>query len=93
MVDRPTKVRPRADAASPAAAIPAEEEEAGRAKRGGGGKPVKDDRGAGDRAREAAARSRDTGARRQGKLTIASALGDDADRQRSLASVRRARER
>jgi translation initiation factor IF-2 len=93
VVDRPTKVRPRADAASPAAAIPVEEEEAGRAKRGGGGKPVKDDRGAGDRAREAAARSRDTGARRQGKLTIASALGDDADRQRSLASVRRARER
>ncbi|WP_300391181.1 translation initiation factor IF-2 [Henriciella sp.] len=31
--------------------------------------------------------------RRKGKLTIASALGDDGDRQRSLASVRRARER
>lgn len=31
--------------------------------------------------------------RRRGKLTIASALGDDGDRQRSLASVRRARER
>ncbi|MDP3458982.1 MAG: translation initiation factor IF-2 [Hyphomonas sp.] len=92
-VERPTKARPRAEAASPAAMVPVEEEEAGRAKRGGGGKPVKDDRGAGDRAREAAARSRDAGARRQGKLTIASALGDDADRQRSLASVRRARER
>ncbi|WP_291200287.1 translation initiation factor IF-2 [Hyphomonas sp.] len=89
-VDRPAKVRP---AATPAAVVPLEEEDAGRAKRGGGGKPVKDDRGAGDRAREAAARSRDAGARRQGKLTIASALGDDADRQRSLASVRRARER
>jgi len=31
--------------------------------------------------------------RRKGKLTIASALGDDTDRQRSLASVKRARER
>ncbi len=34
-----------------------------------------------------------SGERRRGKLTIASALGDDGDRQRSLASVRRARER
>jgi translation initiation factor IF-2 len=90
VVDRPVKVRPRAETASPAAAVPVEDDDAGRGKRGG--KVVKDDR-AGDRAREAAARSRDTGARRQGKLTIASALGDDADRQRSLASVRRARER
>ncbi|MCU0730786.1 MAG: translation initiation factor IF-2 [Hyphomonas sp.] len=88
-VDRPAKARP---AATPAAIVPVDDEDAGRAKRGGG-KPVKDDRGAGERAREAAARSRDAGARRQGKLTIASALGDDADRQRSLASVRRARER
>ena len=31
--------------------------------------------------------------RRSGKLTITSALGDDGDRQRSLASVRRAREK
>ncbi|MEO9969133.1 MAG: translation initiation factor IF-2 [Hyphomonadaceae bacterium] len=31
--------------------------------------------------------------RRRGKLTIASALGDDGDRQRSLASLKRARER
>ena len=31
--------------------------------------------------------------RRRGKLTIASALGDDTERQRSLASVKRARER
>ncbi|MEO0881265.1 MAG: translation initiation factor IF-2 [Pseudomonadota bacterium] len=31
--------------------------------------------------------------RRKGKLTIAAALGDDSERQRSLASVRRARER
>jgi translation initiation factor IF-2 len=35
----------------------------------------------------------DSDKRRRGKLTIASALGDDGDRQRSLASVRRARER
>ncbi|MEQ9506543.1 MAG: translation initiation factor IF-2 [Hyphomonas sp.] len=90
-VDRPAaKARPRAEAGAPDLGAPVDED-AGRAKRGGGGKAVKDDRGAG--ARDAAARSRDTGARRQGKLTIASALGDDADRQRSLASVRRARER
>ena len=31
--------------------------------------------------------------RRKGKLTIASALGDDTDRQRSLASLKRSRER
>ncbi|MBB36399.1 MAG: translation initiation factor IF-2 [Hirschia sp.] len=31
--------------------------------------------------------------RRQGKLTITAALGDDEDRQRSLASVKRAREK
>jgi len=90
VVDRPAKSRPRAEAASPAAAIPVEDDEGGRGKRGG--KVVKDDR-AGDRTREAAARSRDAGERRRGKLTIASALGDDADRQRSLTSVRRARER
>jgi translation initiation factor IF-2 len=89
-VDRPAKARSRVEPASPGSGAPMEED-AGRTKRGGGGKAVKDDRGAG--ARDAAARSRDTGARRQGKLTIASALGDDADRQRSLASVRRARER
>jgi translation initiation factor IF-2 len=91
--EQPVKGRARAGAAVPAAVIPVEDDDAGRAKRGGG-KVVKDDRGAGDRAREAAARSRgDAGERRRGKLTIASALGDDADRQRSLASVRRARER
>ncbi len=37
--------------------------------------------------------SRSVPKRRQGKLTITAALGDDEDRQRSLASVRRARER
>jgi len=91
--EQPVKSRARVGAAAPAAIVPVEDDDAGRAKRGGG-KVVKDDRGAGDRAREAAARSRgDAGERRRGKLTIASALGDDAERQRSLASVRRARER
>jgi translation initiation factor IF-2 len=90
-VERAASPRPRAAASVPAASVPVEDEDAGRVKRGG--KVAKDDRAGGDRAREAAARSRDTGERRRGKLTIASALGDDADRQRSLASVRRARER
>jgi translation initiation factor IF-2 len=87
--ERPVKARPRSDAAVSSVAIPVEEDEAGRGKRGG--KALKDDRG--ERARDAAVRNRDTGERRRGKLTIASALGDDAERQRSLASVRRARER
>lgn len=55
----------------------------------------------GDRGRDDRDRGRDQGGgrgrggdkRRRGKLTIASALGDDGDRQRSLASVKRARER
>ncbi len=46
-----------------------------------------------DRDKAATSRPRGGGERRRGKLTIASALGDDGDRQRSLASVRRARER
>ncbi len=46
-----------------------------------------------DRDRGGSSRPRGGGERRRGKLTIASALGDDGDRQRSLASVRRARER
>ncbi len=84
------KARPRPDIPAMPVIIPIEDdEEAGRAKRG---KSLRDERGA-DRAREAVAKSRDSGERRRGKLTIASALGDDADRQRSLASVRRARER
>ena len=37
--------------------------------------------------------SRPKNERRRGKLTITSALGDDTERQRSLASVRRAREK
>ncbi|MEZ5947304.1 MAG: translation initiation factor IF-2 [Hyphomonas sp.] len=92
--DRSPKSRPKADfSAAPPVIDPEADEAAGRSKRGGGKSP-RDDRA--DRSRgEAPARggaSRD-GERRRGKLTIASALGDDADRQRSLASVKRARER
>ncbi|MEL6956874.1 MAG: translation initiation factor IF-2 N-terminal domain-containing protein, partial [Pseudomonadota bacterium] len=59
----------------------------GRVKRGKGG-------GRGDdRDRQSGGRSRGGSERRRGKLTIAAALGDDGDRQRSLASVKRARER
>ena len=43
--------------------------------------------------RSSGSKPRGDSKRRKGKLTIASALGDDTDRQRSLASVRRARER
>ncbi|MDJ0921848.1 MAG: translation initiation factor IF-2 [Henriciella sp.] len=57
-----------------------------RRKGGRGGKEDRDRRdSSGDRGRG--------GKRTRGKLTIASALGDDGDRQRSLASVKRARER
>lgn len=60
--------------------------------RGKRGRQSKDDRG-GDRY-DGGGRGRGGGEkRRRGKLTIASALGDDGDRQRSLASVKRARER
>ncbi|MEO0548739.1 MAG: translation initiation factor IF-2 [Pseudomonadota bacterium] len=57
-----------------------------RRKGGRGGKEDRDRRdSSGDRGRGSK--------RTRGKLTIASALGDDGDRQRSLASVKRARER
>jgi translation initiation factor IF-2 len=61
-----------------------------------GGRRKGGDRGREDRDRgreQAGGRGRGGDKRRKGKLTIASALGDDGDRQRSLASVRRARER
>nr|WP_321360069.1 translation initiation factor IF-2 [uncultured Hyphomonas sp.] len=75
---------------APGAAAPAAEETSSRGKRGKSGR---DDR-ASDRSRnEPSSRGRGGDSRRRGKLTITSALGDDADRQRSLASVRRARER
>ncbi len=59
-----------------------------RGKRGRSGKDERQKRG-----NESGGRGRGGDSRRRGKLTIASALGDDGDRQRSLASVRRARER
>ena len=94
LVDRPSKA-PRPSPAAQAQPAADGEADAGRSKRAGGGgasKPARDDRA--DRAREVATKpSRGDAERRRGKLTIASALGDDADRQRSLASVRRARER
>jgi len=49
-------------------------------------------KGAGDDRREAAGKTKEAPRRRSGKLTIANAL-DDEERQRSLASVKRARER
>lgn len=56
-----------------------------------GGRDSRDDR---DRRDQGGGRGRGGDSkRRRGKLTIASALGDDGDRQRSLASVKRARER
>ncbi|NQY95977.1 MAG: translation initiation factor IF-2 [Henriciella sp.] len=57
-----------------------------------GGRNDRDDRGRRDQGGGRGGRGGDT-KRRRGKLTIASALGDDGDRQRSLASVKRARER
>ncbi|KCZ61182.1 translation initiation factor IF-2 [Hyphomonas chukchiensis] len=86
---KPARGRSKQDAAADASVPePTAEEAAGRGKRGKG----KDDRS--DRSRDAAARTvRDSGERRRGKLTISSALGDDADRQRSLASLKRARDR
>ena len=57
---------------------------------------VKHKRGSDDDShsdRGGANRPRSEPKRRQGKLTITAALGDDEDRQRSLASVRRAREK
>ncbi|MCR9079313.1 MAG: translation initiation factor IF-2 [Hyphomonadaceae bacterium] len=57
-----------------------------------GGRNDRDDRGRRDQGGGRGGRGGDS-KRRRGKLTIASALGDDGDRQRSLASVKRARER
>ena len=57
-----------------------------------GGRNDRDDRDRRDQGGGRGGRGGDS-KRRRGKLTIASALGDDGDRQRSLASVKRARER
>ncbi|MEQ9314297.1 MAG: translation initiation factor IF-2 [Henriciella sp.] len=88
--ERPREDRGGSRAAAPAATpdIPLPEPAQGRNK--------KSRKGGADRDFSDGASSRGRGGdagRRRGKLTIASALGDDTDRQRSLASVRRARER
>jgi len=87
------KSKPASKRAAPAAAEvepgPVPDPEAaggGRVKRGR-------ERERDDRTDRGASRPRGGGERRRGKLTIAAALGDDGDRQRSLASLRRARER
>ena len=59
----------------------------GRVKRA---KPAMGDEPAGDKAHRA---TKDEPKRRQGRLTISAALGDDEERQRSYAAVKRARER
>jgi translation initiation factor IF-2 len=81
-----TKSKSGPAAVDPASAPQQDNSGGGRSKRGKGGR---EDR---DRSRTDGSRPRSS-ERRRGKLTISSALGDDADRQRSLASVRRARER
>ena len=58
-----------------------------------GGRNDRDDRDRRDQSGGRGGRGGGDAKRRRGKLTIASALGDDGDRQRSLASVKRARER
>ncbi|MEM1389919.1 MAG: translation initiation factor IF-2 [Pseudomonadota bacterium] len=81
----------RSDSSAPApnqADIEAAASSAGAPRRKGG----RDNRDNRDN-RDGGGRSRGGEKRRRGKLTIASALGDDGDRQRSLASVKRARER
>lgn len=87
---QPKAARPKAEFQPTPADIESVEETGGRNKRG---KASRDDRGERSRGEAPSRGGRDGGERRRGKLTIASALGDDADRQRSLASVRRARER
>ncbi|MEP1597862.1 MAG: translation initiation factor IF-2, partial [Hyphomonas sp.] len=87
--ERAPKARGKAEPA--AAAAPPVEDSPARAKRGKSGR---DDRDRASRdSQNRSARGGGGGERRRGKLTISSALGDDADRQRSLASLRRARER
>ena len=91
-VERPAKARAKSasPADSPAAAAPAVDDAPARS---GGKRKSKDDRDRGGRDTQNRPSRGGGGERRRGKLTISSALGDDADRQRSLASLRRARER
>nr|WP_070960853.1 translation initiation factor IF-2 [Hyphomonas sp. Mor2] len=87
---RPERGKKRDEAPSQADLEAAASSAGGRRK---GGRNERDDRGGRrDQGGGRGGRGGDT-KRRRGKLTIASALGDDGDRQRSLASVKRARER
>jgi translation initiation factor IF-2 len=81
--------RTKTEAAPSQADIEAAASSAGSRRKGGRGsaRDNRDNRETGGRGRGGDDK------RRRGKLTIASALGDDGDRQRSLASVKRARER
>ena len=86
--DKPAPRRDKAQApASPAEPPSALEAMGGRVKRKGGGAAT------GPGAAKPAAKAKGGDARRRGKLTIQNILDGDEERQRSLASVRRARER
>lgn len=87
--ERDTKGKGRDDAPSQADLEAAATSTGARRK---GGRNDRDDRDRRDQGGGRGGRGADAN-RRRGKLTIASALGDDGDRQRSLASVKRARER
>lgn len=78
---------------SPADVPAIEEGGATRTKRSKGGRDDRDRNQTRDNSGRANRGGGGGGSRRRGKLTISSALGDDAERQRSLASVRRARDR
>ena len=88
--DKKSRSKPAAAAKAQPGPVPDEPTNRGSGKRG---KQQRDTRDRGGRDSSGGGRGRDDGSRRRGKLTIASALGDDADRQRSLASLKRAREK
>ena len=89
---RPARTGPRKEKEEPKTVTPDEVEASMLGELGGRVKRARndDDGPANDRS---PTRPRSEPKRRQGKLTITAALGDDEDRQRSLASVKRAREK
>ena len=88
--DRGGKAQGRGGAAPSQADLEAAASSGGGRRKGG---RDRDDRDRRDQGGGRGGRGGGDSKRRRGKLTIASALGDDGDRQRSLASVKRARER
>ncbi|NQY40962.1 MAG: translation initiation factor IF-2 [Henriciella sp.] len=88
--DRGGKPQGRGGAAPSQADLEAAASSGGGRRKGG---RDRDDRDRRDQGGGRGGRGGGDSKRRRGKLTIASALGDDGDRQRSLASVKRARER